>query len=93
MRPYYFDFDHSQARHARAVAMARPLAWHRSPPPSPRPGGAFELLHKAAALLRLWRNRLRERQELEGLDYRMQRDIGITPADIARECRKPFWRG
>jgi uncharacterized protein YjiS (DUF1127 family) len=92
MRPYHFDFEQSHARRARAIAMARPIGWHRTPPP-PRRSGYVELLHKVAALFRLWRTRLRERRELERFDHRMQRDIGVTPTDIARECRKPFWRG
>jgi hypothetical protein len=55
MRPYYFDFDQVQSRRARAIAMARPVAWHRAPP-SPRKPDPVELLQKAAALVRLWRS-------------------------------------
>jgi uncharacterized protein YjiS (DUF1127 family) len=70
--------------------MARPVAWHQSPPP--RREGSFELLRRVVTFVRLWRARVRERQELAGLDHRMQRDIGVTPSEIARECNKPFWR-
>jgi len=91
MRPYYFDLDQVQSRRARAIAMARPVAWHRAPPPPGKPD-PVELLQKAAALVRLWRSRLRERRELATFDHRMRRDIGVTPSEIARECEKPFWR-
>ena len=91
MRPYYFDLDQVQSRRARAITMARPVAWHRVPPP-PRKPDPVELLQKAAALVRLWRSRLRERRELATFDHRMRRDIGVTPSEIARECEKPFWR-
>jgi uncharacterized protein YjiS (DUF1127 family) len=43
-------------------------------------------------LLATWVERARQRQALAGLDDRSLRDIGITRADAARECEKPFWR-
>ena len=43
-------------------------------------------------LLAMWIERARQRQSLAGLDDRSLRDIGITRADAARECEKPFWR-
>ena len=48
----------------------------------------------AAALARLavWIERARQRDALAGLDGHMLRDIGITRAEAARECGKPFWR-
>jgi len=94
MRPYYFDFEQLQSRRAKAIAMARPVAWHRSPPSPPRPPRSilFEALRAAVALIRLWCRRSRERNQLAALDHRMQRDIGVTPSEIARECGKPFWR-
>lgn len=51
--------------------------------------------HRFAAAFRLiagWIERSRQRQALAGLEDRMLRDIGITRADAARECEKPFWR-
>jgi uncharacterized protein YjiS (DUF1127 family) len=39
-----------------------------------------------------WRRRSRERAALARLDMRDLRDIGLTPADAAREINKPFWR-
>jgi len=52
----------------------------------------IELLLEVLALLRLWLKRGRARTELARLNHTMQRDIGVTPSEIARECRKPFWR-
>ena len=40
-----------------------------------------------------WIERTRQRRALAGLDDQMLRDIGITRAEAARECGKPFWRG
>ena len=92
MRPYYFDFEHSQIRRAKAIAMARPFAWHRAPPPPRRHPPMPSLWDAALALLATWRTRLRERRELAALDRRMQRDIGVTPVEIAHEINKPFWQ-
>lgn len=41
--------------------------------------------------LLLWRERVRQRQALVGLNDRMRRDIGLSAADIHRESTKPFW--
>jgi uncharacterized protein YjiS (DUF1127 family) len=51
-----------------------------------------EALRGGARLLGTWRRRARERHELAGLDYRMRRDIGVSPSEVARECARPFWR-
>lgn len=92
MRPCYFDFEQSQARRMKSIAMARPNAWHRLPPP-PRPRKwLLGLWTATAALCRTWRNRIRSRRELAALDARMRRDIGASPSDIAHELGKPFWR-
>jgi len=90
MRPYYFDFEQTRERRAKAIAMARPIAWHGAPPPRRVPTPSF--WHEALALLATWRKRLRERRELATLDYQMQRDIGVTPSEVACEVNKPFWR-
>jgi uncharacterized protein YjiS (DUF1127 family) len=42
--------------------------------------------------LRLWRERIRGRNELAGLDDRMLADIGLNPADRDFLVSKPFWR-
>jgi len=58
--------------------------------PVPRRGdGAFSL---APALLREWRQRIRQRAELARLDERSLRDIGRADADVHRELGKWFWQ-
>jgi uncharacterized protein YjiS (DUF1127 family) len=45
------------------------------------------------ALLRTWRRRAYERQELMTMSDMSLRDIGITRCDAMNEASKPFWRG
>ena len=52
-------------------------------------GGLFA---RAADLVLLWQERARGRKELEQLDDRMLRDIGINRIDALREADKPFWK-
>ncbi len=47
---------------------------------------------QAAATLKLWYQRARQRRRLAQLDEHLLRDIGITPEQARREARKPFWR-
>jgi uncharacterized protein YjiS (DUF1127 family) len=44
------------------------------------------------ATLRLWRQRVREREQLARLCTRDLRDLGLSRTDIMDEIRKPFWR-
>ncbi len=44
------------------------------------------------ALLRVWWNRSRGRQELMMMTDRELRDLGIKRSDVLYEARKPFWR-
>lgn len=44
------------------------------------------------SLLLLWQERSRQRRQLRDLDPRLWRDLGLTEADLQRECAKPFWR-
>jgi uncharacterized protein YjiS (DUF1127 family) len=39
-----------------------------------------------------WHERSRQRAQLAALDVRLRRDLGLSPADVARESEKPFWR-
>jgi uncharacterized protein YjiS (DUF1127 family) len=39
-----------------------------------------------------WQERVRSRYLLQQLDDRMLRDIGLSHADVARECAKFFWQ-
>lgn len=43
-------------------------------------------------LLVLWNSRWQERQHLRELDSRILKDIGLSPAEVWQEARKPFWR-
>ncbi len=61
-------------------------------------GRSFGILRSVGAVLGAaavtvldWQRRARERRMLLGLDARMLRDVGLTPADAEREARKPFW--
>jgi len=54
--------------------------------------GDGSLLARAAATLRLWRKRIREKRALERLDARELADFGATPSDVYAEVRRPFWR-
>jgi uncharacterized protein YjiS (DUF1127 family) len=54
---------------------------------------AAYMVAQAAMAVLTWQDRVRQRQQLELLDQRMLRDIGLTRVDIDLETRKPFWRG
>lgn len=43
-------------------------------------------------LLLTWQERARQRYALQQFDDRMLRDIGLSRAEVERECTKPFWR-
>jgi uncharacterized protein YjiS (DUF1127 family) len=91
MRPYYFDYELTQARRAKTIAVARAATWHRPAPP-PRRNPPAHPWDTALALLTAWRKRVRGRRELAALDHRAQRDIGVTPSEVAHEINKPFWK-
>ncbi|MBT5898065.1 MAG: DUF1127 domain-containing protein [Rhodospirillaceae bacterium] len=44
------------------------------------------------ALVVVWRNRARQRRRLAALDDHLLDDLGLSRADVAAECAKPFWR-
>ena len=91
MRPYYFDFNAQRTRRAAAiVTFERAMRGGLWPPRQPRRFG--EAVRAAVRLVRLWRRRIREREELSALDARMLRDIGVTPVEVEAEINKPFWR-
>jgi uncharacterized protein YjiS (DUF1127 family) len=62
--------------------------------PSLRSGGAghASLLARAAATLRLWRKRIREKHALARLDERDLHDFGASHSDVYAELSRPFWR-
>jgi uncharacterized protein YjiS (DUF1127 family) len=50
------------------------------------------VLSRLGGVLRLWLRRMRDREALSRFDERELRDIGMTPAALYDELRKPFWR-
>lgn len=66
----------------RRQSVGRAELWRRA-------GLAFR---HAAATLREWRRRSRDRATLATLDERMLRDIGVTRGEVLDEINKPFWR-
>jgi uncharacterized protein YjiS (DUF1127 family) len=58
-----------------------------------RPGRAGASgLQRAVTLLLIWRERARQRHQLQLLNDHMLRDIGLTRADVFAEASKPFWK-
>lgn len=51
-----------------------------------------ELLTDLIDLLLVWRERARQRRQLQALSDHMLRDIGLTRGDVYAEASKPFWR-
>ncbi len=51
-----------------------------------------DLLVAGLGLAGFWADRARQRQHLAGLDARLLRDIGVSPADARAERAKPFWK-
>ena len=57
-----------------------PSAWERRARP-----------WSGVAILALWRQHRRTRQQLSTLDERALADIGLTRAQQRIECSRPFW--
>jgi uncharacterized protein YjiS (DUF1127 family) len=49
------------------------------------------VLWRGRATLRTWLIRRRQRRALGDLDDHLLRNIGLTPAEVARERAKRFW--
>lgn len=49
------------------------------------------LMRRLLALPSRWRERVRDRRHLRGLDDHVLGDIGITRAEVNREALQPFW--
>ena len=60
--------------------------------PESVPARRPSLLWRFCFTLLRWQDRARERQQLEGMDPRMLRDMGMTPDDVSRELGKLYWR-
>ncbi|MCT8990033.1 DUF1127 domain-containing protein [Chelativorans sp. SCAU2101] len=57
-----------------------------------RPGAFRHLAAAALALVLRLEDRRRQRLHLSELDDHLLADIGLTQADVERECSTPFWR-
>ena len=73
---------------AREPVAARPRQDHR-----PQAAASEGLIARLRRTLAAWRRRARDRAQLALFSERELRDIGLTSAEAARECAKPFWRG
>jgi uncharacterized protein YjiS (DUF1127 family) len=87
-----FRRPHMSAIHLQACVDRRcPIARRRR-----AAAAALDLLRDAAewifTILREWRRRSRERDQLARFDERMLLDIGLTRADAEFMVNKPFWR-
>jgi uncharacterized protein YjiS (DUF1127 family) len=49
-------------------------------------------LDRAMATIRIWRERVHQRRQLQQLSDRDLRDIGISRLDAKAEYGKPFWQ-
>jgi uncharacterized protein YjiS (DUF1127 family) len=52
----------------------------------------WSVVARLGALLRLWRRRIRERDQLARLSERDLHDLGLSRGAVYAELRKPFWR-
>jgi len=71
-----------------AYTHANTYAYHRHAPLRAATG----LLGRAIDTVLRWQERIRGRKELERLDDRMLKDIGLNRIDALREADKPFWK-
>ena len=72
-----------------AIVLHHPQARAHTARPEPEPG----LFGQLWATITAWHDRARTRARLAELDEHMLRDIGLDPAVVDYEIRKPFWRG
>ena len=72
-----------------AYTHANTYAYHRHAPVRVFSG----LAARAIGLILTWQERARSRRELEQLDDRLLKDIGLNRIDALRESDKPFWKG
>jgi uncharacterized protein YjiS (DUF1127 family) len=57
----------------------------------PNPAAAQHSLRRLIASIETVRERLRSRRELESLDDRTLRDVGLTRAEVIAEIDRPLW--
>lgn len=73
------------------AALGRPAAEKRSTGQA-LPPGLQAAAKRGASMLRLWRQRGRDRRQLMELSDYMLKDIGITRDERENEISRPFWR-
>ena len=71
-----------------AYTHANTYAYHRHAPLRAATG----LVGRAIDIVLRWQERAKGRKELEQLDDRMLKDIGLNRIDALREADKPFWK-
>jgi uncharacterized protein YjiS (DUF1127 family) len=71
-----------------AYTHANTYAYHRHAPLRAATG----LVGRAIDTVLRWQERIRGRKELQRLDDRLLKDIGINRIDALREANKPFWK-
>ncbi len=54
--------------------------------------GIGSRINEIFKLLETWQTRSQQRKDLEQMEHRLLRDIGIDPVEAAKEAAKPFWR-
>lgn len=55
-------------------------------------GAAFNAVRRFVSWSVQAHARAGQRRRLAELDERMLKDVGLTPAEAAKECAKPWWR-
>ena len=53
---------------------------------------ATGIFPKLAQTVQMWNHRVKERNMLRRLNADQLEDIGLSPSQINKETRKPFWR-